>query len=623
MEFQLLGNVVASNSRGQVALAGAKIHTVLATLVLAHGRIVSDSRLSRSLWGWNPPATMSAQIYTYISRLRSLLGDEADLTRGQAGYALQTDSPVIDVVDFERLARSGGEALRARRYTEADRDLRAALALWRGAALGNVTEFLADEQRPRLEEARAGSLEDRIETDLALGRHRQLVPELTGLVNSHPVRERLRAQLMTALYRCDRQGDALAAYHCGRKVLSDELGVDPGSLLHSTYLSVLNQELGLPSGAGEPVVLGSAPAPSPAPDMLPPASHDVCGRQRELGTLLEELPPGGPGLPRRFLLTGMAGVGKSALAVRAAHIARPQFPDGQLYADLTGVDGSPKAPHDVLPLFLRALDDTDLRSGEPDDLVRRYRTLTSGKRLLVVLDNACSDLQIDSLLPTGEQSAVLITSRAHLASAVGVRTTLLRPMPEDESLALLAAVAGPERIAAEEEAARKIVTYCAGLPLALRIAGARLAARPHWSVKMLSRRLAHRENRLRELSIGELSVAGSLRQSLERLSPHGWAALYALPLLGAECFRAEELAALLGLCAADAEEALEALVDARLLDLPAADDHGNPLYRCNELVRLFAASLQPSEGCASASDLAPVRIPARSAHPVLSRSIPA
>ncbi|MFF4404880.1 BTAD domain-containing putative transcriptional regulator [Streptomyces sp. NPDC001404] len=595
MEFQLLGNVVASNSRGRVALAGAKIHTVLATLVLARGRMVSDGRLSSSLWGWNPPATMNAQIYTYISRLRGLLGDEAELARGQAGYVLHTDRPVIDLVEFERLAGAGGEALRQRRHADADRDLRAALALWRGPALANVTEFLADEERPRLEEARAGVLEDRIENDLALGRHRQLVPELTGLVNAYPVRERLRAQLMTALYRCDRQADALAVYQCGRRVLSDELGVDPGSLLHNTYLAVLNGELELPAGAGEAVVLGSSPVRVPVPGMLPPDSHDVTGRQRELAALLDALQPGAPGRPRRFLLTGMAGVGKSALAVRAAHIARPHFPDGQLHADLAHPDGSPRSPQDVLPLFLRALGETDLQGAEPNDLVRRYRTLTSGRRLLVVLDNASSELQTEPLLPTGEEAAVIVTSRTHLAVTRGVRTMFLRPMPEDEALAVLAAVAGPERIAAEQDAARRIVALCGGLPLALRIVGARLAARPHWPVRMLARRLADPANRLQELSVGELSVAGRLRSSLARLTPAGLAALHGLPLLGDGHFRSDDAAALLGWHAADAEEALEELVDARLLEVPAADGHGFPLYRSHELVRLFAARLQAED----------------------------
>ncbi|MEU7133048.1 BTAD domain-containing putative transcriptional regulator [Streptomyces sp. NPDC046261] len=622
MEFQLLGNVVVSNTRGRVALAGAKIHTVLATLVLSHGRAVSDSRLSRSLWGTNPPATMSAQIYTYISRLRGLLGDEADLTRGQAGYTLRTSGPVIDVVDFERLARRGGEALGERRYADADRDLRAALALWRGPALGNVTEFLADEQRPRLEEARAGALEDRIETDLALGRHRQLVPELTGLVNSHPVRERLRAQLMTALFRCDRQGDALAVYHCGRKVLSDELGVDPGSMLHSTYLAVLNGELELPVVA-EPVVAGSSPLRAPVPGMLPSDSHDFTGRQRELGALLDALRPQGPGRPLLSQVTGMAGVGKSALALRAAHCARPHFPDGQLYADLRHRDGSPKSPDTVLSLFLRALGSTEPQGGGPDDLVRRYRTLTAGKRLLVVLDNAGCDLRIEKLLPAGEESAVIVTSRSHLVTSRGVRTSFLGPMSEDESLALLAAVAGPERIAAEPEAARDVAHHCAGLPLALRIAGTRLAARPHWPVRRLARRLGEPTDRLRELSFGELSVSESLRPSLEWLTTEGRDALYVLPLLGEGPFRADEAAALLGRREADAEEALEELVDARLLELPDLDAQGYPLYRCHALVRLFAASLRAADPLPTPRARTVARIPVRTPQVVPRHSISA
>ncbi|MEV4438733.1 BTAD domain-containing putative transcriptional regulator [Streptomyces sp. NPDC049577] len=606
MEFQLLGPVVARNSGGPVSLAGTKIHTVLASLVLARGRMVSDSRLSWALWGLNPPATMNAQIYTYISRLRGLLGAEADLPRGQAGYALHTENPVIDLVDFERLAKDGARALKERRYTDADERLRAALALWRGTALANVTEFLAESELPRLEEARAGALEDRIETDLALGRHRQIVPELTGLVNAFPVRERLRAQLMTALYRCDRQGDALAVYHCGRKVLADELGVDPGSLLHRTYLAVLHGELDQSAEpAGRTAVLRDRPVPA----MLPADNHDFCGRRRELGALLAPLDDDRAGRSRRFLITGMAGSGKSALALRAAHIARNRFPDGQLYADLSRPDGTPKDPRELLLPLLRALGDT--AGDQRDDLaelVRRYRTLSSGKRLLVVLDNAVSDLQVDPLLPAGDGAAVLITSRAHLVATPGVETVVLGPLTEDEGLALLAAGAGAERVAAEQGAAREIVAHCAGLPLAVRIAAARLAARPHWPVRLLARRLADPEGRLRELTAGELSVEASLRQSLERLSPRGTVVLRGLPALGTRPFRALDAAAALGLGESAAETALEELVDARLLEMPGLDATGLPLYRCHDLVLLLAAALpQRPAGTSSVRPL-PTRV---------------
>lgn len=252
MEFQLLGPVEAREGGLRVPLAGAKIHTVLAALLLAQGRVVTDSRLSALLWGSAPPATMSAQLYTYVSRLRGRLGPRVDLVRRPLGYALLAPGSRTDLAEFERLHRLGRAALAERRWADADGPLRRALGLWQGPALANVTPYLADAELPRLEETRAAVLELRIGTDLALGRHGDLVPELTGLVAEFPVRERLRAQLMTALHGCGRRGDALRVYEEGRRILAEELGVPPSADLLHTRREVL-------SGARQ------TPPPAPAP----------------------------------------------------------------------------------------------------------------------------------------------------------------------------------------------------------------------------------------------------------------------------------------------------------------------------------------------------------------------
>ncbi|MEU5956277.1 AfsR/SARP family transcriptional regulator [Streptomyces sp. NPDC047525] len=224
-------------------MAGTKMQTVLAALLLARGRTVSDDRMSSLLWGWEPPTTRNAQICTYVSRLRKQLGPDVELVRRTPGYFIRTGQARLDLLEFDRLAERGRHALDLGLYGEASALLRSALGLYQGSPLADVTDFLADAERPRLEEARATVLEQRIEADLALGRHRRLVPELTGLVLEHPVRERLRAFLMIALYRCDRQADALSVYRTGCRVLADELGIDPGPALTQAHQAVLDGSL--------------------------------------------------------------------------------------------------------------------------------------------------------------------------------------------------------------------------------------------------------------------------------------------------------------------------------------------------------------------------------------------
>lgn len=239
MEFRILGPVEVWRDGQEIVLDGAKQRTVLAALLLARGCMLSDSQLCSLLWGENPPATFNAQLYTYASRLRRHLGDEVSIVRKRPGYFIRIGPGRLDSEEFERLAKSGREALAAKRYEEAAPQLRQALALWRGPALANVTQSLVDSDARRLEEARLAVLEKRVEADLALGLHRHLVPELTGLVVEHPLHEVLRAQLMMALHRCDRQADALAVYQKGRQVLIEELGVYPGKVLTRTYQEIL------------------------------------------------------------------------------------------------------------------------------------------------------------------------------------------------------------------------------------------------------------------------------------------------------------------------------------------------------------------------------------------------
>ncbi|MGW6540201.1 BTAD domain-containing putative transcriptional regulator [Streptomyces sp. NPDC055051] len=646
MDFQLLGPVEATRDGRRVALSGTKAHTLLAALLLARGQVVPDARLSRLLWGADPPATMSAQIYTYVSRLRKLLDPEVTLERRAPGYAIRTGESRVDILEYERLDRLGRQALQEHRHAEAATLLREALDLWRGPVLVNVTEFLAEEEVPHWEEERAATLENRMEADLALGRHQRIVAELARLVADFPLRERLRAQLMTALYRCGRQAEALQVFDEGRAVLADELGVDPGHGLRAAHQALLCATLDLaPPHAEQPAPVGAppsapppgggpvgpprprtaSPGPSPStrpatapPFMPPPDTPCFTGRAREravLGRLLAARPAGALAGPRRCLITGMAGVGKTALAVHALHAAGAAFPDGQLYADLTGPCGTPEDPREVLVRFLRALGTEPPRSvaGDLDELVRVYRTRTADRRLLVLLDNASERAALAPLLPAGPHCAVLVTGHVHLAAETGPTVLALSPMNRAESLALLAAAAGGARTAAEPAAAERIVELCAGLPLALRIAGARLVARPHWSVARLAQRLAAEPTRLAELSFGRLDVARALARLLRRTDTESREVLTRLTALGPRPFTPDSAAAALGLPVRRAEDLVERLADACLLEArpapPAVPGEAPvPSFRFHPLLLLHLQSL-PIQRPARTSLFAPPPVP--------------
>ncbi|MFE9778667.1 BTAD domain-containing putative transcriptional regulator [Streptomyces sp. NPDC005775] len=614
MEFHLLGPVEARREDLRIAISGAKMHTLLAALLLARGRVVPDTRLSALLWGANPPATMNAQIYTYVSRLRKLLEPEVSLERRAPGYAIVTAGSRLDVVEYERLDRLGRQALQEHRYDEAGTLLRNALELWRGPALANVTEFLAEEEIPQWSEGYAATLENRLEADLALGRHQQITAELTRLVAEFPLRERMRAQLMTALYRCGRQTEAFHVFHEGRKVLAEELGVDPGSDLTDTHQAALCGTLGwepmaradtgpvTPPAVAAPVgltVVRSGHEDGP-PAMLPPDIAPFAGRERELAVLRALIVPGPDATDtprsRRCLITGMAGVGKTALAVRAAHACQEHFPDGQLYAELVGRDGRPKDPRQVLVRLLRALghEVPGRVAHDLDELVRIYRTRTAGRRLLVLLDGAVDNEQLAPLLPASPLSATLVTGNAHLAFSTGPVTLAVGPMNDGSALELLSAVAGTGRVAADPQAAAQLVRHCAGLPLALRIAGAKLASRPHWSLARLARRLADPGARLSELSFGDLDVDRTLRDWLRRMDDGNRALLPRLSVLGERPFSAAAAAIVLGLPDQRAEDLLERLADSSLIEPgrrpgeTGAGGSGALQYRFHRLVLLYA-----------------------------------
>ncbi|MEU9031362.1 transcriptional regulator [Streptomyces sp. NPDC048383] len=662
MDFTLLGPVSAELDGRPVALDGAKQRTALAALLLANGRVVTDERLTALLWGEEPPPTSTSQLYTYVSRLRTRLGPGHGLERHGAGYRMDTGARTVDWHTFQQLADAGRADLRAGRHADAERRLADALALWHGPALSDVTDHLATAEGPGMTETHLATVEHHTEAALALGEHTTLVPVLTREVTRHPLRERLRAQLMTALDRCGRRPDALAAYEAGRRLLAEELGIDPGPELRTLHQQILTGTLpgptpprratalpapapprdpvatttttvppattaatattattalpalsataavaaptavpALPVSAARAVApaptavpatdplpaTATAPAtpPYPIPDGCPAAPGDFTGRGTELREVLGAL-----GAGQDVVVTGAPGTGKSALALHAAERVRRDFPGGRLYADLRTADGTPCPPRQALGWFLRALGVDEHRI--PDGVEERtalYRTLLAGRRVLVVLDNAADDTQVCPLLPGGGDSRTVVTGiRPGLAGLAGTRLVRLGPMTPAEATRFLARIVGPERLAADAASVARVAEYCDRLPLALRIAAARLADRPHWPVSRLAARLAAEDGRLAELRIGSLDLATTLRPTLDGLDGPTAAALDALTATGLRVLTPADAAAVLDLPHHEAEDVLDRLADARLLEPGRHTEGAVPRYHLASLVMLFA-----------------------------------
>ena len=600
MEFRILGPVEVWDQGRRLDLGGPKQRTVLTALLLAAGRVVSVERLIDELWE-EPPAGARNAIQRHVSRLRRVLEGDGGAEPGQIlitrppGYLLRVKPDQVDLYRFERLTQQATTALSAGDPDQAAGMLREALALWRGPALADVAEPIRWEAGARLEEARLAAVESRIEADLALGRHADLVSELTALVAAHPLRERLRGQLMVALYQAGRQADALAVYHQGREKLATELGLDPGPELRELERKILT---------GDPDLLPPAVAETgqvPVPAQLPPDIADFTGRAQHVDAMCDLLAADREERARPtavvvLAVAGKAGIGKTTLAVHVAHRLRDHFSDGQLYVNLRGAEAQPLDPSEVLARFLRALGVEG--AAIPDGVEERaalYRTRLAGRQMLVLLDNAASEAQVRPLLPGSGSCAVVVTSRMRLGGLDSARLVDLDVLTVEQAVELLARVAGSDRVAAEPELAGEIVRLCGYLPLAVRIAGARLAARPHWSLARLAARLADEGRRLDELALGERAVRASLALSYQSLGHDQRCCFRRLGLLVAADFASWVAAALLDMPVSQAEELVDALVDAQLLEFAGQDATGNTRYRFHDLLRVYARERAEAE----------------------------
>ncbi|MFG2133544.1 BTAD domain-containing putative transcriptional regulator [Streptomyces sp. NPDC048751] len=631
VDVRLLGPVEVSSGGTRIPLNGAKPTAILAAMVVHLGEVLSAERLVDLVWEEEPPATARALVATHVSGLRRALagtaGGEAIRTRSP-GYVAELPPSAVDARRFEDAFAAGRAAALAGRAEEAVDILQAASRLWRGQdALEGLGQSFARVEAMRLAELRLEAQEYRFTAELALDRRTDLVAELVAHVAAHPLRERPRGQLMTALFRTGRVADALRCYEEGRRLLRSELGIDPGQELRTLHQALLRADTTV---LGEtPARRGTTPTPAgpapterpgpasvrsenttlphprqhrpeppyddtdrPAPTQLPPDVADFVGREEQIAwatALLEQVRDPRRTAPPIGVISGRSGTGKTALAVHVGHRTAALFPDGQLFVDLRASDSEPVRTADALARLLRALGvDSDTPTHDEEDLLGLYRTHIARRRVLLILDNAVSEALLRPLLPPGGGSAVLITGRRRLVALEGAAHLDLGVPSEAEALDLLARVAGPARPGTEPGQASEIVALCGRLPLAVRVAGARLAARPHWTPSRLAARLRDERRRLDELQAGDLEVRASLGLGYADLDAQEQRALRRLALMDLPDFAAWVAAPLLDVSADDAEDAVEQLVDCHFVEVVRTDETGSTRYRIHDLAREYA-----------------------------------
>ncbi|WP_329560721.1 AfsR/SARP family transcriptional regulator [Kitasatospora sp. NBC_01266] len=611
LRFNIMGPLEGWQDGQRLRLGGTIRERVLVTLLLDPGKVLPVSRLVAAVWAEDPPATASHQVRKAVAELRRSLraGGEVLVTDGP-GYRVAITDAQLDLTEFGALVRTARQAAAAGQPAEAVEALRDALALWRGPVLSGAGGPVIQAAATALEERRLAAAEQLFELRLGLGESAELVADLRQLVQQHPLRETPRGQLMLALYRSGRQAEALEEYGRVRELLVEELGIDPGpglARIHQGILRDNREPAAAPPAADRPSATlppAAAPPPPPgagSPSTLPYDLTDFTGRDRELAELLACARQEGGPRTRIVAIDGMGGSGKTSLAVRAAHRLAAAYPDGQLHIDLRGhAPGEPPVgAGTALHTLLRALGLPGDRI--PDDVAGRtalWRATLVGRRLLLLLDNAADAAAVRPLLPTSPGCLVLVTSRARLVDLDGARWISIDVLAPEESASLVTEILGAARIAAEPEAAAELARLCGHLPLALRIATARLRNRPRWTLRYLADRLRDETRRLDELSSGERSVAATLRLSYQTLDEQSRSAFRQLALHPGGELDVYSAAALLDSGARAAESVLELLLDVHLLQQPEID-----LYTFHDLVRSFAQSLRggPTEAADAAA----------------------
>ena len=647
--FQLLGPLQVRGKDGPLRVPPGRQEVILAALLLEANRVVGTNYLVDLIWEDNPPETARTQVQICVSRLRKLLAgadSTVSISTRPPGYVLHVDTGDVDSLLFTGLIAM------ARRHRDEDEPekavalLKSAVALWQGDSLSGLESGPLANKARQLDEERLSAVELRMQLELELGRHDRLVGELQLLTHENPLRERLRGQLMCALYWSGRQAEALEAFRDGRRILDQELGLEPGRELRHLEAAILAGELpptvrvqpprlredradapappprqpadgaGHTSHradtgirAGEPGLPPSGAGPAGAdarsdsstghselqphdarPQQLPASTSDFVADDVQLAALEKALTGGrerkAVGLA---VITGKPGTGKSTLAVNLAHrIAETGFPDGQLYCDLRGT-GTPATTLEVLGRFLRALGiPGQLIPESLDERAEMYRTRLASRRVLVVLDDAAAESQVQPLLPGSRDCAVLVTSRARLTALPGAHRVELDVLDEERALKLLSRIIGEERVEGEAASAEALVRTVGRLPLALRIVAARLAARPHWTLASMVHRLANERHRLDELAHGEMTMRASLSLTYNGLAAEDRGLLRLLSMVRTPTLPGWLAGALLDDDRPVPSDLLEPLVDMQMLDVVGVERTGGYRYQFHEIIRVYA-----------------------------------
>lgn len=616
VRYSVLGSLTAKCGSKTVAVSGPRQRTILSMLVASWGRVVSVDGLVDAVWGERPPATARTQIAICIGALRKAFKNAGAhsgiILTEHPGYRLETECSETDLMRFTTLSAEATAAAEQGRLVEASALYRTALDLWQNRAFAGVTGRPIEDEATRLDEKRLTVYEAWAELELQLERHQSLIPELTAVTRDHPFHEQLKNYLMLAQYRSGRRAEAAEGFRVWRSHFVDELGLEPGPAITELHNAILRDDPGLMPAETKPEPQAELPF---VPAELPPDTSVFIGREKETEQLNLLLADRGPLVA---LVTGVAGSGKTSLVVHWAHEVAKEFPDGVLYADSFANDGEGgRAAYAMAGRFLRAFGlPSDRIPVEMGERISLYRSVIADRRALFIFDSIGTMEQLRLLLPGSGRSRAVVIGREQLAVDHDVVRVTLGLMPAVEARELVRRIAGippsPRYDGTDpvpdDDAMRELVRLCDGLPLALRIAARRLAAKRHWSVQHLVSRLSDERRRLDELSTGGLEVRASFALTYQALSREAAAAFRLLGLLDLPDFTAWVGAALLEVPVSEAEDILEQLVDAQFLTVSGKLGAGGLRYRFHDLLRLYARERAQGEIAQDERDAAQERV---------------
>jgi len=582
MEFRTLGPIELWSAGQRHDLGSARERSVLVMLLLAPRATVPVQTLIDRMWETGPPPKARESLSVYIARLRASLrraaGDSVRIAgRSQGGYLLEVDPETVDVHRFRRLRRQAAALAASGDHEHAAGLLREADGLWRGQALAGIGAEWVTRMRDALDEERRAAIVERIGCELDLGRHADLVGELVQLLARYPLDETLAALQMTALHRSGRQADALSLYRETRSRLIAEQGTEPGPTLSELHQRMLRGDPGMVAGAGGPARRGLVP------DTLPPETAEFVGRDEELTLLTGEHGSD----PEIAVIEGMPGVGKTALAVRAARLVAARYPDGSLYLNLYSHDrrSPPLQPADALHRLLRMLSVPPAQIPESTgERAALWRAHLRHRRAVVILDDAAGLDQVRLLLPATGRCLILVTTRRRLPGLGGARTLSLDVLPAREAITLFRRIVGGSRALDGDEIAAT-VGLCGRLPLAIQVAAGRIALAGPPRLDDLIGELAQSAAWLGGTGVAGPEVTAAFDLSYRALEPGHQRFFRRLGVSPCATVSLPATAALAGCGLAEAEQALGVLLDCHLLTHAPGGQ-----FRFHDLVRGYAAA---------------------------------